>query len=125
MAIQHPTTVGDPVDVNPIEFFDDVLPKIVKAQEKLAHDINAVYCFDLTGEHGGKWTVDLHTLEVRRGEPETANLYLNMSATDFHDMMVGKLDLDRAIDDNRIDLRGQYWLLAAFGALLRPGEKLS
>ena len=39
--------------------FEDKVPKQIAANPDKAREVGAVYCFKITGEGGGTWTVDL------------------------------------------------------------------
>ncbi len=41
------------------DIFDDMVPKGLAKWPEKAKEINAIYCFKITGDKGGTWTVDL------------------------------------------------------------------
>jgi len=41
------------------ELFDEKLPAALAAHPDKAKEVNAVYCFKISGDGGGDWTVDL------------------------------------------------------------------
>jgi hypothetical protein len=41
------------------ELFDEMVPAALAAHAEKAKAVNAIYCFKISGEGGGEWTVDL------------------------------------------------------------------
>jgi putative sterol carrier protein len=41
------------------ELFDVQIPAALKEHPDRAKEVNAIYCFKITGDGGGEWTVDL------------------------------------------------------------------
>lgn len=41
------------------ELFDEMVPKALEKFPEQAKEVNAIYCFKITGDGGGEWTVDL------------------------------------------------------------------
>ena len=41
------------------DLFDNLVPEGLKQHPDKARELNAIYCFKITGEGGGEWTVDL------------------------------------------------------------------
>src|SRR4051812_46642440 len=41
------------------ELFDEQVPAALKQYPDRAKEVNAIYCFKISGEGGGDWTVDL------------------------------------------------------------------
>ena len=41
------------------ELFDVQVPAALKEHPERAKEVNAIYCFKITGDGGGEWTVDL------------------------------------------------------------------
>jgi putative sterol carrier protein len=65
--------------------FDEQIPKMFKTNPAKAKEINAVYYFNITGDGGGKWVVDLKSdpPTVKVGETTTADCSIEVSAEDF------------------------------------------
>ena len=45
--------------LTPKEIFEEKIPAGLKANPDVAEKINATYQFELTGDDGGKWAIDL------------------------------------------------------------------
>ena len=41
------------------ELFDNLVPEALEKYPDKANELNAIYCFKITGDGGGEWTVDL------------------------------------------------------------------
>ena len=56
-----------------------------------AREIDAVYQFNLSGESGGAWVVDLKNGKAYAGEAPTADCTINVAAQDFVNLYQGKV----------------------------------
>jgi hypothetical protein len=71
------------------ELFDVQVPAALKQFPSRAKEVNAIYCFKITGDGGGEWTVDL------TGEPPTciqgdngsAQCSIEVAHPDFQQML--------------------------------------
>ena len=61
------------------------IPAALKAKPELAKDINAIIHFNVTGDNGGTWTVDLTKADnwVSSGATGTPKMTITVSADDF------------------------------------------
>lgn len=89
--------------------------KIVK--NSLSDDIvkatQAVYLFELSGEDGGKWFLDLKSKggNVGSGEPsDRADVVMSMSSDDFVKMFTGKLKPTMAFMSGKLKIKGNMAL---------------
>ncbi|MEW5848893.1 MAG: SCP2 sterol-binding domain-containing protein [Myxococcota bacterium] len=107
-----------PIEVTPAQVLEQALPKALKASEKQAKTIGAVYVISLSGDDGGDWTVDLKKAEVRRGAADRPDVILEMSDVDFSAMTRGKLDVGMATREGRIRISGNPELIVTLGHLI-------
>ena len=63
--------------------------KTISANADSAKEIGAVYQFNINGDGGGNWILDLTKPEVRSGQEESAECTVTMDAGDFVDMVKG------------------------------------
>lgn len=89
--------------------------RIVK--NSLSDDIvkatQAVYLFELSGEDGGKWFLDLKNKsgDVGSGEPsDRADVVMSMSTNDFVKMFTGKLKPTMAFMSGKLKIKGNMAL---------------
>jgi putative sterol carrier protein len=74
---------------NAQELFDDQLPAALKSHPDKAKAVNAVYCFKISGDGGGDWTVDLTAdpPTCTRGDSGKAQCTIEVSNDDFQAML--------------------------------------
>lgn len=96
---------------NAREFFESYLPSRLAANAELASKVNASYQFALSGENGGTWLVDLTSSpgEVRALDGEAA-CRIEISDTDFLDVVNGKLDATMAFMGGKLKVSGDMAL---------------
>jgi putative sterol carrier protein len=104
--------------MNAKEIIEQKIPAKVKAAPEVGQAINGPVAFDLSGEGGGQWTIDLSTAEapVTEGVADNAKVTLLMTATDFASMIHGELDAQKAF------LTGQLKVKGDMGAALKLGK---
>ena len=70
--------------MTPKDVFEDKLAKRITDKPDMVKSINASYKFDITGDEGGTWIVDLKTEggEIRQADEE-ADCTITMTDTDF------------------------------------------
>jgi hypothetical protein len=73
------------------ELFDELVPAGLERYPDKAKEINAVYFFDITGDDGGQWTVDLtaNPPVVVKGKADNAQCSIQVSHDDFKTMLAG------------------------------------
>jgi SCP-2 sterol transfer family len=74
---------------NAQELFDDMLPAALKANPEKAKAVGAIYCFKISGDGGGDWTVDLTAdpPTCARGDSGKAQCTIEVSNDDFQAML--------------------------------------
>ena len=101
------------------QVFDEYLPQRLKDKADLAEKINSTYKFDLTGDGGGKWVVDLTEGSGKITEGDTdAACTITMTAPDFVDMMNGKLNAQMAFMSGKLKVAGDMGLAMKLQSLL-------
>lgn len=51
--------MAPPMPKDAKELFDEQVPKALEQYPDKAKEVNAIYCFNITGDGGGVWTADL------------------------------------------------------------------
>jgi len=71
------------------ELFDNLVPEGLKQFPDKARELNAIYCFKITGEGGGEWTVDLtaNPPTCTKGDSGKAQCTVEVSNEDFKTML--------------------------------------
>ncbi len=103
----------------PSEFFQAKADQLRAADDSL-DGINAVYQFNLSGDGGGNWVIDLasDTKEVREGEEDTAQCVISMSAPDFMSMIGGSLNPQMAFMTGKLRVKGDMGLALKLQSIL-------
>ncbi len=106
--------------ITPEQFFDEIVPQILKATATQRMSLEGVCEIHLFGEVRSAWTINLKAGTVQQGGTKSADLYLEMDRGDFQAMMMNRLDIERAIRGGRMRFEGQLPVLASFATLLEP-----
>lgn len=71
------------------ELFDKLMPEALEKHPDKAREVKAVYFFDITGNGGGEWTVDLASdpPAVTKGDSGNAQCSIQMAHEDFQTMI--------------------------------------
>ena len=71
------------------ELFDEQVPAALAAHADKAKAVNAIYCFKISGEGGGEWTVDLVSEPpgVTKGDTGKAQCTIEVAHEDFKAML--------------------------------------
>jgi putative sterol carrier protein len=74
--------------------------------------MTATYQFDVTGEGGGKWYAKIENgaLTPGEGEAENPDCTITVSASDWLDILAGKLDAQMAFMAGKLKIAGDMGL---------------
>ncbi len=72
-------------DVSPKSILEQEIPSRIKAKPELATDVNAIVHFNVTGDNGGTWTLDLTKADdwVSTGTHGEPKMTITVSDQDF------------------------------------------
>lgn len=100
------------MSLTPKEIFEQRIADRLIKNPDVAEKINASYQFDLTGDGGGQWVVDLTKKEnfVVAGNIESPKVTITMAAKDFVDMVEGRLNGQMAFMTGKLKLKGEMSL---------------
>ena len=84
-----------------------------------AGDLNATVQFDLSGEGGGKWyvTVANGTCNTGQGPVDDPTATIRMEASDYADMVAGRLNAMEAFMQQKIRVEGDLSTVMKFQTL--------
>ena len=80
--------------------------------KEAAKGLNATYQFDLSGDGGGKWNVQIANEQclVQEGAHASPNVTIAMAAQDYLDMVAGKLNGQMAFMTGKLKIAGDFGL---------------
>ncbi|RKH64411.1 SCP2 sterol-binding domain-containing protein [Corallococcus llansteffanensis] len=83
------------------------IPAVLKEKPELAKDINAIIHFDISGEGGGKWTLDATKAEgwVSEGIQGASKMTVTVSNDDFVKIREKKLNAQMAAMQGKLKFK--------------------
>ncbi|HJO04923.1 MAG TPA: SCP2 sterol-binding domain-containing protein [Acidobacteriota bacterium] len=105
--------------MNPANIFDELASRVSQRPE-LIDDIGVVYQFDVDGEQGGSWVVDLKNAPggVRAGAAADADCVITVSQDDLAGIIDGSVSPQTAFLMGRIKIAGNFMLATKLDALV-------
>ena len=108
-------------DQTPKSFFEGKIAQKLVDKPETSKAVNAVYEFNITGDNGGIWTVDL-TKEpgtVTAGSTGVARCTVTCSANDFMNIVSGKVNPQMAFMSGKLKIKGDMGLAMKLQSVLR------
>lgn len=104
----------------PTDVFTEIDGRLKGDPSKLS-GTTAKYLFDLAGEEGGEYHIDIADGRgaAGKGAVENPNITINMKSEDFVDLATGKLDGTMAFMSGKIKIKGDMGLAMKLQSLLR------
>jgi putative sterol carrier protein len=99
-------------DYTPKSYFEEKIAQKLKDKPETSKAVNAVYEFNITGDNGGVWTVDL-TKEpgvVSAGSTGAAKCTVTASSADFMNIVSGKMNPQMAFMSGKLKIKGDMGL---------------
>ncbi len=105
--------------MQPAEIFEQMTQRIVDKPD-LVDEVGAIFQFDITGEAGGSWVVDLKTApgSVANGTHGEADCVITVGQNDFVGIMSGDVDPQMAFMMGRIKVAGNFMLATKLRSLM-------
>lgn len=102
------------------ELIEVRIPEKVQRNAELRQSINALVAFDISGEGGGQWTLDLtqDAVPVQAGLAEAAKVTVQMAVADFEALLGGALNAQMAFLSGKLKVHGDMALALKLGKLL-------
>jgi putative sterol carrier protein len=99
-------------DASPKQFFEEKIARKLQDKPETSKAVNAVYEFNITGDNGGVWTVDL-TKEpgsVSAGSSGNAKCTVTCASSDFMNIVSGKMNPQMAFMSGKLKIKGDMGL---------------
>ena len=89
------------------DILETEIPGVLKAKPEMAKEINSIIHFDISGEGGGKWTLDLTKASdwVTSGANGTPKMTISMSNEDFVKIREKKLNPQMAAMQGKLKFK--------------------
>ena len=99
-------------DHTPKSYFEEKIAQKLKDKPEVSKAVNSVYEFNITGDNGGVWTVDL-TKEpgvVTAGSTGAAKCTVTATSNDFMNIVSGKMNPQMAFMSGKLKIKGDMGL---------------
>src|SRR2546427_12274535 len=96
----------------PKSYFEEKIARKLVEQPETSKAVNSIHEFNIPGENGGVWTVDL-TKEpgtVQAGSTGAAKCTVTCSAGDFMNIVSGKMNPQMAFMSGKLKIKGDMGL---------------
>lgn len=102
------------------EIFEEKIPARLEAHPEKVAGIDAIYEFNLSGEGGGIWSLDLTggNRKTQEGSTGQAKCTISMTAPDFIEMVKGNLNPQMAFMTGKLKVAGDMGLALKLGNIL-------
>lgn len=105
--------------MQPAEIFEGIARKVAD-NPGLVDDVGAIFQFDIAGDDGGSWVVDLKNPpgSVASGASDAADCVITVAQQDFAGIMTGSVDPQMAFMMGRVKIAGNFMLATKLRALM-------
>jgi putative sterol carrier protein len=104
----------------PREWFEQELPTSVQVDPKKIESFNGTLLFNINGDKGGSWTVDIHNqqLNVKAEAIATPDITITMKDGDFVNFINKKLSGQMAFMTGKLKVKGNMQLAMKLNGLI-------
>lgn len=102
------------------EIFEQKIPEKLQSKGDKIANINTIYEFNITGDGGGVWSIDLTDGKkaVTAGSTGQAKCTVTVASSDFSDIIEGKLNPQMAFMTGKLKVAGDMGLALKLGSIL-------
>ena len=104
----------------PKDWFEKELPEKVKDDPNKVEGFDGVLSFQITGDQGGNWNVEIRdkVLNVSEGTHEKPDIQVTMKDADFVNFINGKLNGQMAFMTGKLKVKGNMQLAMKLNKLI-------
>ncbi len=108
-------------ELTPKVIFEEKIKERLENNPDLASQINAVYQFNITGDQGGNWYIDLTQSpgRVEQGTHASPGCTITVGDNDFVDIVTGKLNAQMAFMTQKLRISGNMALALKLTSILK------
>ena len=88
------------------------------AQQEQAKELDAIYQFNITGDDGGEWVVNLRDCVVSGGASDEADCTIELASDDFVNLVAGKVP-GQLFMTGKLKIAGNMGLAMKLGQVLK------
>jgi putative sterol carrier protein len=99
-------------EMTPKSYFEEKIAKKLAAKPELSKAVNAVYQFNIEGDGGGTWVIDLckEPGVVSAGPSADAKCVVTAKSADFINIVTGKINAQMAFMSGKLKIKGDMGL---------------
>ena len=99
-------------DHTPKSFFEEKIAQKLKDKPETSKAVNSIYEFNITGDNGGVWTVEINKDKgaVQAGSTGAAKCIVTAAAPDFMNIVSGKMNPQMAFMSGKLKIKGDMGL---------------
>jgi putative sterol carrier protein len=99
-------------DLTPKTYFEEKIAKKLAGKPELSKAVNAIYQFNIEGDGGGTWVIDLcqEPGVVSVGPSPTAKCVVTAKSADFINIVTGKINAQMAFMSGKLKIKGDMGL---------------
>jgi putative sterol carrier protein len=104
----------------PKEVFETLIPEQMAANPARAKEVNSVYQFNISGDNGGEWYVDLvkDPAECGAGQHAAPKCTINTDSATFMGIFDGSIKGPAAFMSGKLKIKGDMSLAMKLGKVL-------
>ena len=109
------------MSVTPKMIFEDKLAPHISGNKELSQHLTAIYQFNITGNEGGNWHIDLspESNQVVPGSADNPNCTITIADADFVNLVEGRLNPQMAFMTGKLKVKGDLGLALKLGKILK------
>ena len=105
--------------MTPQDIFAEIAGRLADpAQQASAKELDAIYQFNVTGDNGGTWVVNLRDCEVNSGTNDDADCTITVATDDFVGLVKGTIPGPQLFMQGKLQIGGNMGLAMKLSQVL-------